>query len=192
MPSDAPDDARVAIFGGSFNPPHVGHLLAVAYVVACADVDRVLVVPCFQHPFAKELASFDDRLEMCRRAFAPLARVDVSDVESRLGGDSITARTLEHLHEAHPAWRMRLIIGSDVAGELDRWTRPNVVRTLAPPLVLGRVGSVMASAESPWPAVLPAISSSEVRSRIARGDRIDSFVPRDVALYIEARRLYRA
>lgn len=132
---------RVAVFGGSFNPPHVAHVLGAAFVLTTGEVDRVLIVPCFQHPFAKALAPFDDRLAMCRLAFAPLAAVEVSDVERDLGGESLTVRTLEHLATRFPDWRLRLVVGADVVAEMDRWTRPERVRALAPPLVLGRVGA---------------------------------------------------
>lgn len=190
MRSDARDGAlRVAIFGGSFHPPHAAHVLSVAYVLACAEVDRVVVVPCFQHPFGKALASFDDRMEMCRRAFASLRDVEVSDVERALGGDSVTARTLEHLHAEHPDWSMRLIVGSDVADELDRWTRPEVVRALAPPLVIARAGAA-AHAEA-LPIAIPELSSSDIRARLASGASIAGLVPRSVAAWIAERGLYR-
>jgi hypothetical protein len=104
----------IAIFGGSFNPPHVAHVLAVTFVLATAEVDRVLVVPTFQHPFAKALASYEDRVRMCTLAMGWLPRVEVSRVEEELGGESLTLRTLEHLHAQHPDWQMRLVIGADV------------------------------------------------------------------------------
>ena len=88
--------ARVAIFGGSFNPPHVAHVLAVTYVLATEDLDEILVVPCFRHPFAKELAPFEDRFAMCELAMAWLPKVTVSRVEQELGGESRTLRTVEH------------------------------------------------------------------------------------------------
>jgi nicotinate-nucleotide adenylyltransferase len=191
-PSDAVAvDARVAIFGGSFNPPHVAHVLAVSYVLACADVDRVLVIPAFRHPFAKSLAPFEDRLEMCRLAFTDLGRVEVSSVEGELGGESRTVRTLEHLHATHPRWSMRLVVGADVVHEMDRWTEPQRVRALAPPLVLGRIGFALPPDHRGAPQVLPDISSTTVRQAIASGSEIAaSLVPRRVLDFARARRLY--
>ena len=78
---------RVGVFGGSFNPPHVGHVLAAAYLLSMAAVDRVLVIPVFRHPFAKTLASFEDRLAMCQLAMTWLPQVEVSDIERQLGGE---------------------------------------------------------------------------------------------------------
>jgi nicotinate-nucleotide adenylyltransferase len=184
-------DARVAIFGGSFNPPHVAHVLAVAYVLACTEVDRVLVVPAFRHPFAKSLAPFDDRLEMCRLAFADLARVEVSRVEAELGGESRTVRTLEHLHAAHPEWSMRLVVGGDVVHEMDRWAEPQRVRALAPPLVLGRVGFTLPPGVQAAPRVLPEVSSTAVRQAMAHGDDATALVPKRVLDYARTRGLYK-
>src|SRR5678816_1236754 len=100
----AADGCRVAIFGGSFNPPHVAHMLAVVYALSTQQIERVLVVPVFQHPFAKELAPFEDRLAMARLALGWLPRTEVSTIERELGGESRTLRTIEALADRHPSW----------------------------------------------------------------------------------------
>jgi nicotinate-nucleotide adenylyltransferase len=182
---------RVGIFGGSFNPPHVAHVLAAAYVLACAEIDRLLVIPAYQHPFAKALTPFSDRLEMCRRAFGDLARVDISAVEEQLGGESRTVRTLEHLHEQHPDWRMRLIVGADVVHEMDRWWSPERVRELAPPIVLGRIGIAPPAGFEDAPRVLPEVSSTAIRTALAAGIPRDDLLPRTVIDWIVQRGLYR-
>src|SRR5580704_15507761 len=112
---------KVAVFGGSFNPPHVGHVLACALVLSTEDVDRVLVVPAYKHAFAKALVSFEDRARMCELAMASMPQVEVSRVEQELGGESLTIRTLEHLAQAHADWRLRLVIGADILPETPRW-----------------------------------------------------------------------
>ncbi len=184
------DGVTVAIFGGSFNPPHVAHVLAVAYVLACTEVDRCLVVPTYQHPFAKALAPFEDRLEMCRLAFADLARVEVSRVEAELGGESRTVRTLEHLHATHPEWRMRLVVGGDVVHEMDRWWEPERVRALAPPLVLGRLGVAPPPGHEHAPQILPEVSSTAIRAAFARGEPVAGLIPRTVEAYARRSDLY--
>lgn len=181
---------RVAVFGGSFNPPHVAHVLAAVYVLSTEPVDEVLVVPVYRHPFSKELAPFEDRLEMCRLAFSWIPRVRVSPVERELGGESLTLRTLEHLRSTHPDWSMRLLLGADVIADLAKWHRFDRIAELAPPLFVGRAGVTIESAPEP---MLPKISSTEVRDAIGRGEseRVDKLVPREVLAYAAEHGLYR-
>ena len=190
---------RVAVFGGSFNPPHAAHVLAVAYALSAAPVDEVLVVPVYQHPFSKELAPFDDRLAMCRLAVGWLPRVEVSAVERELGGESLTLRTLEHLAAEHPDWAMRLLVGADVIADLPKWHRFERVAALAPPIVLGR-GGVTTPADGPVTAPpldvaeisLPRVSSTEVREALAARDleAVRWRLPTTVVDYIVERGLY--
>jgi nicotinate-nucleotide adenylyltransferase len=181
---------NVYLFGGSFNPPHVAHVLAVSYLLATQDVDSILVVPCFLHPFAKELAPFEDRMAMCERAMGWLPKTTISRVEEELGGESRTLRTVEHLHAQHPDWRLRLVVGSDILLEGRRWHGFDRVVQLAPLLVLGRVGA--AAPQSPAP-ILPEVSSTAIREAIRGGrrDEVESLVPRAVLSYIDDHRIYR-
>jgi nicotinate-nucleotide adenylyltransferase len=181
--------SRVAIFGGSFNPPHIGHSLACALLLSVEDVDRVVVVPTFRHPFAKALAPFDDRLTMCELAMGWIPGVDVSAVEAELGGESRTLLTLEHVSRAHPDWQLRLVIGADILAEAHRWYGFEAISSLAPPIVLGRAG---VEASGAGPAVLPDISSTQVRALIAAEAWLElrSLVPRRVLDYVRARGLY--
>ena len=180
---------RVAFFGGSFNPPHVAHVLAVAYALSTEAIDRVLVVPTYRHPFAKSLAPYEDRVEMCRLAMAWMPNVEISRVEEELGGESKTLLTLERLAADHPDWTMRLLIGADLLAEAPRWFKFEAVCALAPPLVLGRHGATSPGAPPP---ILPAISSTDVRTKIAAGawDELGHLVPREVVALVRARGLY--
>jgi nicotinate-nucleotide adenylyltransferase len=159
--------------------------------VSTQDVERLLVVPTYRHPFAKDLAPYEDRVRMCELAMGVLLGVDVSRVEEELGGESRTLRTLEHLAGQHPEWRLRLVIGSDLLAEAHRWFRFDAIEKLAPPLVLGRAG-----AESPAAGrvSLPEVSSTQVRAAIARGewDELADHVPRKVLAYIRIKGLYGA
>ena len=181
---------KVAIFGGSFNPPHLAHVLAVSIVLATEEIDRIVVIPTFQHPFAKALAPYDDRVTMSALAMGWLPKVEVSRVEEELGGESRTLRTLEHLRSAHPGWAMRLLMGADLLVESPKWFGFDRISAIAPPLVLGRVGVEMAGAPPP---VLPAISSTDVRAKIAANawDELAALVPRAVLAHVRARGLYR-
>ncbi|WP_437337659.1 nicotinate (nicotinamide) nucleotide adenylyltransferase [Sorangium sp. So ce394] len=200
----ASEARRVAIFGGSFNPPHVAHVLAATYAISVAPIDEVLVVPVYRHPFSKELAPFEHRLAMCQLALGWLPRVSVSAVERDLGGESLTLRTLEHLAAAHPGWAMRLLVGADVLPDLPRWHRFDRIEQLAPPIVLGRSGFAATAAEPldaaadprpllrPADVLLPQISSSEIRRAFAAGDleAVRQRVPRAVLDYALAHGLY--
>jgi nicotinate-nucleotide adenylyltransferase len=180
----------VAIFGGSFNPPHTAHLLAATLVLATQDVEKLLVVPTFKHPFAKALAPYDDRVAMCALGMGWLPGVEVSRVEEELGGESLTLHTLEYLQEKHPDWAMRLVIGSDVVAESSKWFHFDRVQAIAPPIVLCRAG---VAAAPPSAVILPPISSTEVRAGIAAGAwaALEASVPRAVLSLIRERGLYR-
>jgi nicotinate-nucleotide adenylyltransferase len=182
---------RVAVFGGSFNPPHVAHVLACALVLSVEEVDRVLVVPAYLHPFAKALAHFEDRAKMCELAMAWLPGVEVSRVEEELGGESRTLRTLESLSSAHPDWRMRLVIGADILAEAPRWYGFETIEKLAPPIVLGRAGVPAPGAPA---AILPEVSSTQVRAAIARRawSEVEKLVPSAVLAHVRERGLYAA
>ncbi len=182
---------NVAIFGGSFNPPHVAHVMACRIVLERDDVDRVLVVPAFKHPFAKELAPYEDRVAMCRIAMGELRDVEVSTVEAELGGESRTLRTVEHLGSQHPEWRLRLVVGADILGEAHRWYGFEEIVRLAPLLVLGRAGVDVAQVDT---QMLPEVSSTAVRSAVAHGawDEAARMVPARVLGYIREKGLYGA
>lgn len=181
----------VGVFGGSFNPPHLAHVLALAVVLARFDVDKLLVVPAFQHPFAKSLAPYEDRVTMCELAMGWLPRVEVSRVEEELGGESRTLRTIEHVRAAHPDKPLRFIMGADLMLESSKWYAFDRIVALAPPIVLGRVGVAYPGAPAP---VLPAISSTEVRAKLGEEDAelgpLAELVPKGVLEYARARRLY--
>jgi nicotinate-nucleotide adenylyltransferase len=181
----------LAIFGGSFNPPHVSHVLAVTLVLSTSAVDRLLVIPTYRHPFAKSLAPYDDRVKMCELAMGWIPRVEISRVEEELGGDSLTLRTLEHIQSKQPNEKLRLVMGADVLLEADKWFRFDAVKKIAPPLVLGRAGFSANGAPKP---ILPEISSTEVRARIAKNDwtYLEPLVPRTVLAYIRDKGLYGA
>jgi nicotinate-nucleotide adenylyltransferase len=180
---------RVAVFGGSFNPPHIGHVLAVVYALETAPVDEVLVVPVYRHPFAKELAPFDHRLAMSRVAVGWIPHVTVSAIEEALGGDSLTLRTLQALSVQEPTWKLRLLIGADVLSDLPKWHRWEKISSLAPPLVLGRRGVERSDAPPP---LLPCVSSTEIRAHLQAGDldAARSLMPARVLDYIVSHGLY--
>ena len=180
----------MALLGGSFNPPHVAHLMAAYWTLATQGVAAVWLLPAYRHPFGKALAPFEDRVRMCELAAAAVRGVEVCTAEAELADDPLvgrTARTLEHLVAKHPALRFTLVVGGDIVGETASWYRWDRVTELARIVVVGRQGHPDAG---DLPS-LPAVSSTEIRSRIARGESVSALVPADVVRYVEERGLYR-
>jgi nicotinate-nucleotide adenylyltransferase len=177
---------RVAFFGGSFNPPHVAHQLVSLYVLETALVDELWLVPCWKHPFDKALAPYAQRLRMCELAAMALGpRVHASDIEGRLGGESRTLLTIKALRKEHPDCEFHLVVGADIEPELPLWYGAEELLRTVPHIVVGR-GGFAGGAD----VAMPALSSTEVRRRLAAGQSADGLLPHAVADYIREHRLY--
>jgi len=177
---------RVAFFGGSFNPPHVAHQLVSLYVLETAAIDELWLVPCWKHPFDKALAPYPHRLRMCELAVAALgSRARASDIEGRLGGESHTLQTIKALRAEHPGHEFSLVLGADIEPELPMWYGAEELRRTVPRIVVNRGGFAGGSG-----LVMPAVSSTEVRARLAKGESVSEIVPRAVAAYIREHGLY--
>lgn len=187
--------ARIALFGGSFNPPHVGHVMVAAWVLSTGRADEVWAVPTSTHPFGKALAPFDARVEMARAAFAPLgSAVVVSTIESERDAVSYTIDTVEALRARHPEHVFHLVVGTDVLVDSPKWKEWDRLRTLVTLLPVRRAG-IRGSEPDPDPAhptpLFPAISSTDVRERIARGEDVSGLVPAGALAVIRDRGLFR-
>lgn len=179
----------ILVFGGSFNPPHLAHVLAVCLARAQHDFERILVIPTFQHAFGKPLAPFENRMVMSERAFGWIPGVEVSRLEQRLGGESRTVRTLEALRAAHPHTPLRLLVGADILHETGQWLAFDRIVALAPLLVVGRAG--VAHPDAPQ-VMLPQISSTEIRQLLDAGNHaaLAQRLPATVHDYIRQQGLY--
>lgn len=190
----------VGLFGGSFNPPHVGHVLSIAYALSAGLVERVVAVPVYAHALGKSLAPFAERLHMARLAFEWLPGVEVSDIEQSLGTPSRTLETVRALLARHPEWQLRLVVGSDILGELHQWHAFREIERLAPPLVLPRAGAPEPGRPEAVLRLLPEVSSTEVRNLLsdwaggapAAAVQLERLVPRAVLGFIRERALYGA
>ncbi len=179
----------IAIYGGSFSPPHNAHVMVARSVSQAPGIDALWVMPAFAHALDKVLIDFVHRLRMCELAFADIDKVTVIDIERELGDRSRMVRTLRALTRRYPDAQWRLVIGSDLVDELPRWSEPDAIRMMAPLWIVQREGSQRP--ELPGP-VFPAVSSSDIRERVARGQAIDDLVPAAVAQYIVDHQLYAA
>jgi nicotinate-nucleotide adenylyltransferase len=183
---------RVALYGGSFNPPHVAHQMVALYVLETAPVDELWLMPAYEHALGKPLAPFADRLAMCQLAAAALGpRVIVSDIERTLGAPSRTLRTIHHLRELHPAHEFSLVIGADLLSEVATWFGGAELQATVPFVVVGRAGTEGVADEAAGPVKMPALSSTEVRRSIAAGEPVEGLVPRVVLDYIYRQGLYK-
>lgn len=189
----APEKARkeIALLGGSFNPPHVAHVMAAYWVLATQRVSELWFLPSYRHPFGKELVAFEHRVRMCELAVARVRGLHVCTAEAELASDPLvgkTARTLEYLRDKHPLLDFALVIGSDVVAESHKWYRWDLVTKRARIIVVGREGVPGAVVEPR----LPDVSSTEIRERLRRGEDVTRWVPRSVLGYAEQHRLYRS
>jgi nicotinate-nucleotide adenylyltransferase len=186
---------KIAILGGRFDPPHIGHFLVAQQVLDFRkDIDKVLLVPAFQHQWKSIVASPKDRLEMLK-SFAS-SRIEISDVEIKRGGVSYsidTIRTVKTETGAEIFW----IVGSDILAEFHRWEKTDDLLKIATFLIFPRDPHAL-------PKVIPQgfevirsekllttnFSSTLIRERVRMGKSIKNLVPENVEKYIKEHKLY--
>lgn len=180
---------RIAVYGGSFNPPHVAHAMVASWAHWTGAADAVWLVPVFRHAFAdrheKVLAPFEERCAWCEALAADVgAWVSVCRIESELPTPSYTVDTLQALASRHPEHRFRLVVGADVLPDTGAWKDWSSIESCFDPVVVGRTGY-----PSPGPGTVdfPAVSSTELRDRLDRGLSVDHLVTRRVAALLRAR-----
>lgn len=179
----------VAVYGGSFDPPHVGHFLVASWVASACDVDALVMVPTAHHSLGKEAAAdHAHRVAMCRLLTARIPSASVSPIEAELPLPSRTLNLLEALRAELGDARLRLVVGADIAAEKDRWYRWDRIEAIAPPLWVGRAGF-----PRPAGAVLdfPDVSSTGLRSMLGRGEDTTGLMLDEVRAYVAEHRLYR-
>ncbi len=190
---------KVGVFGGTFDPPHLGHLVAAQEIHAQLRLDRLLLVPAAVPPHKqdREVSPGDVRLEMLRAAVGDDRRFEVSNVELRRGGASYTVDTLRTLRERHGATvRLFLAMGADQAGEFDTWREPDAVAELATLALFAREGQAVPDLPGRRVAhvTVPTleVSSTDIRRRVRSGEPIRFLVPDPVAAIIRREGLYTA
>ena len=187
---------RIGVLGGSFNPPHNGHLIIASDAFESLGLDLLYIVPAAANPLKShdpEGATPDQRLEMVRLTFGGDARFEVSAVEIERGGLSFTVDTLETLARQHPGAELVLLLGIDSLKTMDRWRQPDRIRELATLAALAR-GEAEGSLPDGVRMVTTRrvdVSSTEIRGRLAEGRPVKGFVAESVERYISAAELYR-
>lgn len=173
----------IAVYGGSFNPPHIGHALVASWLHWTSRAERVWLLPTYNHAFGKQMAPWNLRVQWCQALAQSLGpAVEVCPIEAELPTPSYSIDTLNALAERHPEHRFRLVIGSDNLLVLDKWKAWDQIAERYSPIVVGRAGY-----PSPEGAVVfPEISSTRVRALLAAGQDASPWVPSVVLDQLDA------
>jgi nicotinate-nucleotide adenylyltransferase len=197
----------VGILGGTFNPPHVGHLLLARHARVQLGLGRVLLMPAYLAPNKPDGGGdpgVEHRLQMCRLAVAGEPGVEVSALEIERGGVSYTVDTLQAIHDMHPDAELTLIVGADTARTLPGWREPGRLFQLAQLAVAEREGLDAQALRETLAGLHPArsvrflrmdrvdVSSTSVRERAGQGLPVAALVGKGVAAYIAEHGLYRS
>lgn len=177
---------RIGILGGTFDPVHIGHLLAAVHARHACKLDEMLLVVApnpWQKVDSRTLAPAELRLAAVSAAVEGIKGLEASRIELDRGGLTYTIDTLEQLRDAEPDARLFLVVGTDVAARLAHWREPERVASLADLVVVGRHGTPRPTLESHWRAhhvemPMVDVSSSDIRARFHDGRPLDFLIPR--------------
>jgi len=189
---------RIGILGGTFDPIHVGHLVAAVNVRYSLALDRLLLVVAnvpWQKAGLRSITPAEDRYALVEAAVGDVDGVEASRIEIDRGGPSYTVDTVEEVARQFPSASLFCVVGADVADELGTWERSEVIAELATLVVVNRPGSVRTAALDGWrveEVEVPAleVSSTDLRARAADGRPLDYLVPKEAVRCIRARGLY--
>ena len=179
---------RLGVFGGSFDPPHIGHYLAAVDAAERLGLDRVLWVPTAQQPLkadAPHVASADQRYRMVQAAVSGSLNFEASRIEIDRSGLSYTIATVQSLAAEFPGAELYLLLGEDAWSRFSEWHEPERIRTLVQIEILAR------KTESEFSGRVVEVSSTEIRARAGANRSVRGFVQDAVAEIIESERLYQ-
>ncbi len=178
---------EIALYGGAFDPPHLGHQFTLLYLLSCANYDEIWILPAYNHPFGKKMAPFELRYQMCQLLAAPLsAKIQVSRVEAEPVCDGRTYNTVRYLQKVYPNYRFSFVLGADNLAQSHKWYKWDELSQLVDFIVIGR--GIVPQYET---ITLPDISSTLVRSLLAEGKEPTTMVPQNILQFIKEHNLYR-
>jgi nicotinate-nucleotide adenylyltransferase len=193
----SPDCMKIALFGGSFDPVHLGHLLVARAAREEAGLERIFFIPAAQSPFKPDAqpAPAAERLRWLRLALAGDARAEVDDQEILRGGPSYTIDTVRNYALKHPAAELFYLIGADQTTQLRLWREAGELARLVQFLVIPRPGETPAELAAPFRGrvlrgIPLGVSSSEIRARLKAGLTVEHLTPPAVAEALVHKRLY--
>ncbi len=207
---------KIGLFGGTFNPIHLGHLRAIKEVSETFELSKTYLIPAALPPHKphQDIAAAKDRLAMIRLAVDHLAAFEISDIELNRSGPSYTIDTLKHFKSViGPAHQTYLIMGIDAFLEIDTWKSYLEIFKLTPVIIMARPAGTDSRSDSPWKSVadfirqkvssdeyqsiyftdvsLLDISGTKIRDLVRQGKSIRFLVPEQIEHYIRQRGLYR-
>jgi nicotinate-nucleotide adenylyltransferase len=192
---------KIGIFGGTFNPPHYGHLIVAEFIREEVGLDKIIFIPCSIPPhkqnneYLSQIASPEHRFEMVKLAITGNKFFEVSDIEINRGGVSYTIDTVNYFVSNFPEEKFYLLIGADQFAEFHTWRKPDEIVQKVNLIVFNRPGFVIPKTEFSKFATFITIpnieiSASTIRKRIRHGKSIKYLVPPAVEEYILANKLY--
>jgi nicotinate-nucleotide adenylyltransferase len=194
---------RVGILGGTFDPPHIGHIALAHSAIETLELDEVMMLPAFRNPLKKgHLTPAKQRMEMISLAIQDDPKLSISDIEISRGGASYAVDTLSELTYIKPTAEYWFILGSDAVKDIDKWKQPQRLLRMCRLAIATREGQNPEQLLMSVPVYVPdavdwlpmppmEISSSEIRRRIGDRKPMGQWVHPDVLKYIEANKLYR-
>lgn len=191
---------NIGVYGGTFNPPHMGHLIVIESLQDQLHFDKILFVPCASPPHKRDpsIALASARLHMTKLAVDDNRIFEASDIEIQRGGTSYSVDTLNVLKETYPHAELSLIIGADNYIEFEKWKSPKDILSLADLVVMNRPGYSATPSKSSALRMTKfvnvpniGISGTDIRRRVKHGRSIHYLVPRLVEDYIVRTGLYR-
>uniref|UniRef100_A0A7V3RH02 Probable nicotinate-nucleotide adenylyltransferase n=1 Tax=candidate division WOR-3 bacterium TaxID=2052148 RepID=A0A7V3RH02_UNCW3 len=190
---------KIGIFGGLFDPPHIGHLILGQWVLEEFNLNRIIFIPAFKPPHKDIYSPFKHRYKMIEISIRDNKRFFLSDIERYIRGKTYTYKVLQFLKKSNPLYSesdLYLIIGADQWNEIEHWKKPDTIFRYAQVVVLPRPNYNIKD-NSPFykkimlsNAPLIDISSTMVRERIKAGLSIDYLVIPEVQDYIKREKLY--
>jgi len=178
----------IGLFGGTFDPPHLGHLAVAKAALWTGEVDAVYLLPCWKHAFGKEPVAFHHRVKMCVAMVFEERDIHVCADEGAVRSTS-SVEILRFLQQENEGKSFRLILGTDNYWKMDQWQNPKEVIAIAPPLWIERPGQSRIP-EKAYP-LNNTISSTEVRTAISEGNKANHLLHTKVEKYIEQEGLYK-
>jgi nicotinate-nucleotide adenylyltransferase len=183
---------NVALFGGAFDPPHIGHIAFCEALVRSAEFDKVWVEISIDHPFGKQLTPLPHRQQMSHLSLSHLYdKLELRTDEAKLNGTGYTIDLIRYLLATYPEYKFTLALGSDNYAIRNKWKDFDIIEKLVAVRFFGRRGWGNANAELELPESFPEVSSTELREKLNSGILPETLVNKQVAEYILEQKLYK-